>query len=53
MMLVTEDLKHWILLVRVLFWNELIVVVELLYVYLFIWKQERRTIDVEPPFITN
>jgi len=30
MLFILEELKHWILLVRVLFWNELIVVVKLL-----------------------
>jgi len=29
MLFILEELKHWILLVRVLFWNELIVVVKL------------------------
>jgi hypothetical protein len=38
MVSVIEELKHWILFVRVLFRNELIIVVKLLYVHLFMWQ---------------
>ena len=38
MIFVVEDLKLWILLIRVLFGNELIIGVEYLYVPLFIRK---------------
>ena len=41
MMFVIEEMKHWILLVRVLFWNELTAVVELLYICAYRCRRER------------